>query len=676
MRTTPWKSLTVCFFVLALAIGRCQADSLISSGVIPAPAIPPAWSTTSITVAHCTIPPRIDGKLDDACWQTATHISGFYRYIGATPVTEQTEAWLCADSTHLYLAFHCQDDHPNLIVTSQTQRNSGHSTDDFINVDIDSQGNRRNMSSIWVTASGVQDEYLEGGAAANITWAGDWKAATSRVADGWTAEISLPFALLRYPRGTRSFNLGLFRKLARETSDECWPYFPPQGYNSEAQYLATAEGIDLPHYAPRPVFLPYVLATAGEGSSVKEGIDVKYPLTTSMTGLLTVNPDFATVEQAVTNISFSYDQKYVPDLRPFFAEGSGFLPDSDLFYSTSIGQIDEGLKVAGKQGPTSVGLIATNTGGDQEQHTGVLSVAQDVGLFSQVRVEYAGDNQAGLPSNQVMRLQGTYGWQAGRDYYGVSANHAPSWNGDQQTDAKDTVSFWLSPPNGKASVNLSYQDIGPDFDSALGYNPELNSKGYSVNLGQYNQFGEGHIEQYAFGLNASSYDYHTGGFFHNDVNGSTWIAVRSGQSYSFGFDSGQRIENHDHTYNANWSWGTKTLYQQGSIGVTAGSEDSSQYQFTSISQSILVTRPFSVQESLNDSTLGGVNTVQNVVTGNYLLSATDVVGGRIITQNGATDVFLSFSRQVRRGSDIFLLFGDPNSPITRDIVTLKVVTPF
>ena len=62
--------------------------------------------------------------------------------------------------------------------------------------------------------------------------------------DGWTAEISIPFALMRYPKGTKSFGVLLFRRLARETTFECWPYVPPGGDIQEAQYMSDFIGIN------------------------------------------------------------------------------------------------------------------------------------------------------------------------------------------------------------------------------------------------------------------------------------------------------------------------------------------------------------------------------------------------------------------------------------------------
>lgn len=90
---------------------------------IAAPPPPPAvWSRQTFSIAPCAEPPKIDGRLDDPCWKAATKGRGFYRIGGGTPSAQQTEVSLCADQTHLYIAFRCLDSHPELIQSSMTQR--------------------------------------------------------------------------------------------------------------------------------------------------------------------------------------------------------------------------------------------------------------------------------------------------------------------------------------------------------------------------------------------------------------------------------------------------------------------------------------------------------------------------------------------------------------------------
>ena len=695
VNSSPNSAKAVPQVVPALHTPDTSGDEAFSNAV-PVPTDPAVWTRQSFVVAPCTQPPVIDGKLDDACWKTATRASGFYKYGGGhpRPASQQTEAWLCADKTHLYFAFRCLDDHPELIQASMTQRNGNLGHDDFVGMDIDSQNSRHGFSTFIVTARGAQFEQLEGGTADNITWAGDWKSAARRTKHGWTCEMAIPFALLRYPRGAKGFSLVLYRQIGRQTSLQGWPYIPSAGVDNstEPQYLDEFTGFAPPFYTPRPIFLPYTLVSGGTGSSAREGMDIKYPVSTTLTGVGTIFPDFQTIEQDVTNINFSYTEKLLTDRRPFFAEGSSFLPDQDLFYSRRITAVDGGLKVVGKQGATTIGLLSTAASGDDAQSSGVINLQQDLGLYSHVRAEAVDSIQAGQPSSQAARLEGVYGWEAGQTRYSLEAQHTPSWQDGQAQGAKDYYQFANRPTFGHLRYTLGYEDTAANFDSRLGYNPELDRRGGSVQISQYNQFDNGWLENYYFGAGVDSYDHHTGGFFHSDFTPTVNVSTRKGLYYELDYGLGSRnqlgpdgvtIEHfHDHTLTPNFGWGQKTLYQQGLINDTFGRVAGQPYNLFSLAQGILVSRLFSVQLNYSRQTQGSALSTQAIATGTYRLNDYQTIGGRVVSQGGVdqgtglgTDIYFSFSQQVRAGTDVFLLFGDPNSPQTRGKFTLKLVHP-
>lgn len=662
------------------------ANDLMAS-IVPSPATPAVWTRQTISVAPCLLPPKIDGHIDDACWRTATRASGFFRLVGSSPVSpaDQTEVWLCADKTHLYVAFHCLDSQPQRIHASATQRDGNIYGDDYVGIDMDSQNSRHNYSSFYATARGTQAEQIEGGTADNISWVGDWKAATARTSDGWTCEMSIPFALLRYSRGATAFGMDFYRYLSREGTYQNWPYLPPQGAGSgEGAYIHEFTGIHPPFFAPRPIFLPYTLMTSGTGSAGKMGVDIKYPLSTTLTGVATIKPDFQTIEQDVTSINFSYTEKLLTDRRPFFAEGSGFLPGQDLFYTCRIGQLDAGLKVAGKQGDTSVGLLATDTRGTGiAQNAAVLALSQDLGLYSHATLNYVSDIQPGQPSNQVAKLEGSYGWRVGPDQWNLLASHTPSWQSGQRMDSKDYFKFSTIVASGHPSFSADYGDIGPNFITNLGCVPNLDEKGGMVSLDQNNTFDQGRLRLYDVSVSANSYQHHTGGFFQDDFNGNVFLQSRDGYSLNFDVDQSRRDAFRDHANEADFGWGRRTLYQRGKIGDTVGRQAGQPYNYLQLSQGILVSRPFSLQVNYNRLRLGDTHATQAILTGNYLLSSERSVGLRIVNQAGVdqgtglgTDIYFSFSQQVRSESDLFLLFGDPNSPRTRGKITLKVIRPF
>ena len=100
-------------------------------------------------------------------------------------------------------------------------------------------------------------------------------------------------------------------------------------------------------------------------------------------------------------------------------------------------------------------------------------------------------------------------------------------------------------------------------------------------------------------------------------------------------------------------------------------------------RAFFVSRAFNVQVNYNRLLLGGVSSTQTIVTATYRLTAERTIGARIVNQGGAdqgtglgTNIYFSFGQHVRAGNDIYLLFGDPNSPKTRGKVTLKIIRPF
>ena len=653
------------------------AQTVTTQATIPNPAVPTGpWQKQDYQLPSTNRPPKIDGQLDDDCWKTAMHASGFFRFQSNEPVHEQTEAWMCADKKNLYIGFHCKDSHPELIRAHETQREGDLSHDDWVGLAIDSQGTRRNVSQFQVSARGTQLTQLEGGTADNLTWAGEWKAATHTVADGWTAEISIPFSILRYPRNAKSMGVVLLRVLARETNAEIWPYIPPEGSNNPMPYIPGFTGIEPPKFAPHLILLPYLLATGGNPSGLTGGVDLKYPISTTLTGVGTLFPDFRTVEQSVSDLSFSYTEKYVPDRRPFFVEGSNLLQDSSLFYSQRIPFVDEGVKVVGKEGMTTISSLVANTAQGGGQTAIMTNVAQDIGLYSQVGAAFLSNSSGIQPGNEVARISGQYGSSQGVRQNYLSANLTGSWLDGGPQDRSDWFQFSSNAGHGKIGASAYYTETGPNFVNQLGLVPEVDLRGEGFNISQYDNLDRGKVETYQVGLNGSTYNHETGGFFHDDMSMNSFLMMRTGMAYEFDLDAGKYYPYVDNTVTTAVSWNQKSLLQQGRLSLQLGHREDQPYQFLSLSQGIYVTKPFSLQLSFGYEKLDGVGNTQTIVTGTYRLNSHETIGGRLLQQDGNIDAYLSYGRRVVRGTDMFVLVGDPNSPRTRGQVIVKLVWPF
>ncbi len=157
---------------------------------------PPPGHTRSLTVPKASVAPLIDGKLDDTVWQDAARAADFWVSEYGRAPREATEVRVLADDTALYFAFTCYDSRPEEIHAEQRKRDGSLVRDDHVIVQLDPYHNHRQISEFSVNARGTQSDAMAGGRARKIEWKGDWQAAAQRSAEGWTAEMAIPLAIL------------------------------------------------------------------------------------------------------------------------------------------------------------------------------------------------------------------------------------------------------------------------------------------------------------------------------------------------------------------------------------------------------------------------------------------------------------------------------------------------
>jgi len=104
---------------------------------------------------------------------------------------------------------------------------------------------------------------------------------------------------------------------------------------------------------------PYFQKAAAQG---QPGMDAKFVFHDHFTLDLTANPDFSQVESEDPQITVNQRYAvYFPEKRPFFLENEDFFrTPMDLFFTRSIGDPSGGVRLTGKDGPYSVGLMASD----------------------------------------------------------------------------------------------------------------------------------------------------------------------------------------------------------------------------------------------------------------------------------------------------------------------------
>jgi hypothetical protein len=336
-----------------------------------APPVPQPEETTSrdLPAIRLSSPPVIDGDLSDPVWQEAAKADRWVDWLNANPNIDQTVVSVGYDDRNLYLAWYAYDSQPKQIVAQQTKRGAFPSGDDWIDLNLDPFHTHKfsDFSIFYVNPRGTRFARLAGGRSTKLEWEGDWQSAGRIVADGYTVEMAIPWAILNYPpaKGPTTLGINFLRYHRRANMISNWSNIGPNDQHPE--FTGHLTGVELPPFRPQLSLLPYVSPGWDEdaGAGLRAGLDLRSRLTPTLSLVGTINPDFRTVEEAVEGIDFSYGPRFVPDRRPFFQEGgdvfgigSGFL--GRLFYSRRIGAFDAGLSLFGKLTPRdTLGVLTT-----------------------------------------------------------------------------------------------------------------------------------------------------------------------------------------------------------------------------------------------------------------------------------------------------------------------------
>jgi hypothetical protein len=618
--------------------------------------------------------PQIDGVLDDPAWQSAPEISGFTFERKAS--AEETRVRVGYDATHLYFALHCLDREPDRIRALQTKRNGSMGDDDTVTVGIDPLADRRTMFWFTVNTRGTQREEIPGGAAAKIEWRGDWTGDAKVGADGWTAEVAVPFEILRYPRGQQRFGLIFRRHLGRIDQESSWP--PGTDYHTRDNEAFLVE-VEAPRIRRRPLVMPYVLSGAGDDAHHSSGLDIKYTGENNVTGLFTLRPDFRTVEDVVDTVDFSYNERQLDDRRPFFAEGSGHFGDGRMFYSRSIGEVDTGLKLFGKIDRISFGALnATRFG---HTNDAMVNVRQDLSRYSDwgfAMVNHRDDvleNSVAKFSYNWFRPKRVYSRNYGFNVY-KSLTKGPGGDGM-------IYSFYADSWAGRDEIgwHVSVKQIDPDFESSLGYVPEKDLRGIDGWLDWSHEFKRGPLHSWGWELGYDQTWRLDGSLFHQALRPSAGVTFRNNTSASAGYEITNRPPYQDRITRLRYGWSIRDFYRSGSIGVRFGRQAGGDYRFLDVGQGFRINEKLSTRvgfESLRLDYRDQEDERRNqlVLTGIYDISPERGVVLRLVGRDGGTNLYAAYRQELRRGADIFLILGDPNAETTTHRLSLKVVNAY
>jgi hypothetical protein len=300
--------------------------------------------------------PVIDGKLDEACWNSVGEWSGDYTQREpheGTKASLPTKLKVFYDDQYFYVGIRAYD--PEVATRPRLVGSRDEFTGDIVGINFDSYHDRLNGFEFDVTSGGSKiDLILHNDGTADTTWNAIWDVNVAVEKDAWTAEFRIPLSQLRYQKASyQTWGMHSWRWINSLQEESDWNLIP-MDHRGVLHAFGEIKGIqNLP--APRRLEIkPYVVAKMrryapepgnryrdGRESSDEGGLDVKYGLGPNLTLDLTINPDFSQVDADPSEINLSTVETFLTERRPLFLEGKDIfeikLDDDYAFYTRRIG---------------------------------------------------------------------------------------------------------------------------------------------------------------------------------------------------------------------------------------------------------------------------------------------------------------------------------------------------
>ena len=319
--------------------------------------INPVIAQRSLNAHRVDVPIEIDGKLNESIWseaQIADDFTTIYPVPGQKPL-QDTKVRVLYDDNALYISAEMEEVARDSIMTELTQRDDLGNTD-FFSVLLDTYGNGTDGLQFIVGATGVQfDAKKSNQGESDTNWDAIWFSDVCLNDNGWTCEIKLPYAAIRFPKGEeQEWIINFSRKQTRKNEEGVWNEIDPSinGIFNQSGTLTNLKDIKPP---VRLQLLPYFSVYAQHhhdnnldqtdtwGYSYNGGMDIKYGINDAFTLDMTLIPDFGQVQSDDQILNLSPFEIEFSENRAFFTEGVELFEKGDIFYTRRVGGPVAGL---------------------------------------------------------------------------------------------------------------------------------------------------------------------------------------------------------------------------------------------------------------------------------------------------------------------------------------------
>jgi hypothetical protein len=518
MQLHPAKILIFIFFLLSLNVLAQEYDG--------------TFKTTSIVKTASA--PVIDAFIDDPAWLEANVISDLHQVFPNEydAPTELTEVRMLYTDTSIYVSARLYDKDASRIVAQVLRQGERARYDDHFAILLSPFNDGRSGYIFEVNPNGVRSEALFSGRTFNYEWTSIWNTKATRDSDGWTIEMEIPISSLSFDPNSSAWGVNFIRRIGRKRETNGWVSKNRTSLPSSSgevvgfEGLQQGVGLDVVPGLTLTESREYVPSTTVD-TTFEPTLDVFYKITPELTGVFTMNTDFSSTETDARQVNLTRFNLFFPEKRDFF------LQDSDLFefgrvgigtsaasnngrpfFSRRVGldengqplKIDAGLKLSGRAGPVSIGLLGVEQGASQTLDATKLLVARgSINVFSESDIGFIltdGDPTSN-GNNRLMGLDFRY--QNSTRPSGKLLESEVWYQKTETTglvDDDEAYGFGIR----QNSLNglgyfLTYRNIGENFNPALGFVNKVGVNWVNSAVSYYHRPRQGYLRHIATRVN-------------------------------------------------------------------------------------------------------------------------------------------------------------------------------
>lgn len=506
-----------------------------------------------IPAVRTQTPLKIDGKLNDIAWKTASVADKFVEWRPTFGKVEddknRTEVYFLYDDDAIYIGGFCHEASNDSISKELVGRDVV-GVNDFVGVIFDTYLDRINGFGYYVTVLNEQfDAKYSGGGNEDGSWNSVFQSATEIVNGGWTFEMRIPYSAIRFGKNDiQNWGLNITRRRSKSGQQFMWHPVDPQksGFLTQFGQWTNVKGIKPPiRLSFSPYFStylnkdPYNAENKDWKATANGGMDIKYGISKGFTLDMTLVPDFGQVQSDNQVLNLSPFEVRYQENRPFFTEGLELFNKGDMFYSRRIGGTPVNFGMAYNiptgdtvlKNPSTAKLInATKVSGRTTSGLGIgvfnaITRAEYATILSSAKQEYQIETSP-LTNYNIIVLDQTL-----KNQSSISLVNTNVWRSGHTYDANVTAAIW----------DLYDKKIDWNFWGKVGSSQLFGKQAagkttsglmYNLNIGKFK--GPFNFQVYRY-LADEKYEQNDMGYFTNNnyVNYGFWTGYKITKPHGF-----------------------------------------------------------------------------------------------------------------------------------------------